>query len=1724
MHKIHLFIALLALGVGVGAAQLNEVAIRPVPYAARPPSLRGEMKEYAAASGFRATPLAAGEAGLVHGGARTGFDFPAEATYTEVSFYFDRDQLYLALDWNDPTPACNDTPLERPENWHSGDGFQFSLAGPAGVTELVAFPVEKGRKLAVFRRRGTRFEPLSGLKTAIHLRSDGSGWNCELVLPWAVLGLPGAPEQALEIGWTFAWSGLGLPVLNQLTEAELRETCHTSLSLVAQEQKFRINNHLQQPGDWGTVRFGEAADQVLETSRGHNYTAVGCPAGSARIDGQLEEWPESAFKAFSSFGPLTDDLFSGAFALRFDAENLYLALRMRSEAGRPINFATQESCAGYGGGDCFQVRLAAPNGFSTSFCAWYDSKNRRPALTVDGKEYPTPFLLEAGAELAFTGEPQQNRYLMELKVPWKALLNGRARPPQAGEEWCFTLQPWWRMSSRFAYVSRLECQSLPPLSFSYRMPADGQLALGIFNARGELLRQLVKMEFRPRGPNTEFWDGKDQYGKVVPAGTYELRGIVTDAVHGVYEFTLGNPGNPPWPTGDGKGDYISDQANLQSVVTDGEKFFIAAPGAEKGFGIAAFDGRGNRLWGLNEAIGGRSVALALCRDKLYALYSGPSPTDNSMVYNGNNAVGKNWLVCLDKNTGQRLDFSRREPMTEIASYPYREEVTPLWELIAGRNFSLRRYAGQPRYFDADMGESTAGVGLAAQPERLIVADIYQNRLELYEPQSARRIGEFPLPQPGGLHALNEHEILAVSGRKVVKIDFRTNAVTPVIDSGLEAPAYVTSDRAGNLYVSDWGKSFQVKKFDRNGKFLLAIGRPGGRPWLGKFDRDGMLLPRGIAVKNDGELIVVEEDPLPKRVSFWDAASGRFRRDWIGPTPYGGGTFFWVDQDDPAIMHAMGTRFKVDWENGGRSEVLATEMRRLAADQLVPNGHSCMGYAPRVLRRDGREWVAIYTRRTLMILRREGDRYVPAAALGGLHRWTTDDGTREYVWDTPLGRHLYPFRPALFKGHAGDNFAWSDANGDGLMQPEEVTFAATAPRGDAFQPGRQNEWITQWGVGVAADGAVFFSGGCRDQDVIYEVKPRAWTQYGPVYDIRDAREFFRYDVYSTSGLFVDSQDRVIVAAPLESQIQWPDDGRARNALMAIDRQGRVVWEQAAVWELSDRNLSASRVAGEFTVKGIGPVLGTWSWWWTFKGFLVSGDGLHFATLLEDTKLGPLAAWSESANYYFQKPDGSAYIVNGANQALHVIRIEGLAGAQRFTAPLTISPEEVSRAERAQQVVRKEPPRPVLYAPWLTGEPKLDGELDEYPIFNRLDDGRGHRAEIALAVDGEHLHVAARVQDPTPLVNAGNDYRTLFLTGDVVDVMLGLDPAAAAGRREATFGDVRISLSVMNGQPICVLTVPRLREGSDRVEQLMAARFDRIAVLEEARIALRRQRDSYTLEAAIPWRELGLDAPPREVLSGDVGVVFSDNSGGREKRLYFYNAKTAMVADLTTEATLQPAEWGAFYPALGPNLLRDGSFEEAAIPAAAEAAWPTAGRGENNAVLELEKEFAASGRQALRLTLRRPTTMSEAGRQTPVWEDFLKSANDGKGGEHAVVEQHGIPVKSDTEYWSRFFFRGENLRMEHRGANSNRGHASVMVSIMWQDANRRNLKYEPIAKLDFDRDQWTVINNIQFNSEHDVAKPLRSPEGAAYAIFGIRYNACIPDVTPTVWLDNLELVEK
>ncbi|NNM87801.1 MAG: hypothetical protein HKL95_04705, partial [Phycisphaerae bacterium] len=976
--------------------------------------------------------------------------------------------------------------------------------------------------------------------------------------------------------------------------------------------------------------------------------------------------------------------FYAQLAAQYDRHNLYIAAHFRSFG--PITNAKRESTLqGYGGGDALQIRLSDGKK-KVNLCGWYDSADKSPALTADWGDLPSPFLLKQGAREAFAADADGRGYVQELALPWKVLFGGT---PQHTARLAATFQLWWAdLTPRFSFYASTTLQRRGALAVRYKMPADDDLSLGLFDPQGHLLRWLMRDDYCYAGPNRVFWNGLDQWGRPVPPGHYVIKGLYHPALTTQYKMTLDNPGSPPWPTPDNHGDWLADESIPQAAATDGKWVFLGAPDWEKGVGIIAVNQKGQRQWGSRVAAGGRCISLAVDGNYLYALYSGPISTDTSRIYLGHHAIGRALLVCLDKRTGNPARFSLKHPAMRIATWRYRQDYHWLWTLRNHHSFSAATYGGQPRYFATEVGETTDALGVAAIGNRVYASLFYNNKIEVVNALTGKPTGQtIAVQAPVGLCAVDAHTLLAVSGKQVVKINLAGNTVTPLITSHLVAPFDVTRDAVGRIYVSDWGKSFQVKVFDAHGKFLHAVGKPGGRPWVGKWVSDGMLLPRGIAVTNAGKLWVAEEDGSPCRISVWNAQTGTLLKQYIGPTPYGGGTFFWVDPKDPTQMVAEGTRFKVNLVKKTSKPEAIVFRRRGIDDPFTPDGHGSAWGHCQVMYHDGHQYVAMnVSGNMLTIMRREGDVYRPVAALGSeggpISPKLKLDGTQIDCWDSDLGHHEYEgYFPPCFRYHFGQNYSWSDTNGDHLVQPDEMHWVKTV-HGVPYKKGTQPTLGDGWGTALGPDWSYYASGDYRDHVVIFRLDIKGWSANGaPLYDMADAKPIVPLPRgWSINGLYVTHDNHLIVCYNYE----W---GSSHDTIGCYDRDGRYLWAiarpvaagyhaargSAGLLTENTKNVHANNAVYDFKLPGVGDVVGTWLWHGNIRPYLFTTDGLYVGTLLQNTLLGPKALWGESYTYFFQTPAGTPYVVNGGTDAEDILQIHGLKPDQvgRFTTSYTLT---------------------------------------------------------------------------------------------------------------------------------------------------------------------------------------------------------------------------------------------------------------------------------------------------------------------------------------------------------------------------------------------------------------------------------------------------------------------
>lgn len=86
----------------------------------------------------------------------------------------------------------------------------------------------------------------------------------------------------------------------------------------------------------------------------------------------------------------------------------------------------------------------------------------------------------------------------------------------------------------------------------------------------------------------------------------------------------------------------------------------------------------------------------------------------------------------------------------------------------------------------------------------------------------------------------------------------TGKISKFIRRDLSAPWGIVVDKRGNIYITDLGKSQQIKKFSSNGRLLLTIGNKGGDVnFSGPISPYVLHFPLGLAVNNYGEICVAD---------------------------------------------------------------------------------------------------------------------------------------------------------------------------------------------------------------------------------------------------------------------------------------------------------------------------------------------------------------------------------------------------------------------------------------------------------------------------------------------------------------------------------------------------------------------------------------------------------------------------------------------------------------------------------------------------------------------------------------------------------------------------------------------------------------------------------------------------------------------------------------------------
>lgn len=1021
-----------------------------------------------------------------------------------------------------------------------------------------------------------------------------------------------------------------------------------------------------------------------------------------------------------------------------------------------------------------------------------------------------------------------------------------------------------------------------PVRFS--LDATSYVTLVIEDAAGNRVRNLIAETQLPAGNNMVAWDGyddgvRDEKGnlerKRVAAGQYRVRGLTHDGLHLSYEFPLYSSGNPPWRTADKKGAWMADHsAPLGAVFLpaglspygDGKpQVLLSALLAEAGDPAIFVDETGQRIYGENFFPWDGGIAAT--RDM-------GTPTDpNLYAYLVSGREDRVILRALRKSGGG----------VEICKLP--AEI---------------KMPREPIHI---------GISVAVYNGLAVVSMPVDNKLVFIDTKERKQIGTASFPSPRGVYFDAKGNLFAIGANTVKRFriaDFQNPQLGEEktwIATGLEAAHSLTGDDAGNLYVADWGKAHQVKVFDNGGKPLRTIGKPGG-PQLGLYDEERMHYPQGLTIDDKGRLWIAEADSLPKRISVWDAGSGKFDMAKYGPSHYGGGGT--IDPVDPsrAFYAEFGglMEFTVDWKAG------TSKPKAILSSQLLQGFVGIPGdwWPERPVHLGGRTYlVGNYqgglrgNTNSAVFLIDDKTRIARPVAFVGSDRW----------WPTVANN---PAIKETMPGKKNEHFmTWSDLNNDGNQQPEEFTYRIfdekfTEAKGEErstygyreFYPQPDLSMVGVWGIHVPA--------------------PKIREDGVPIYDLEKARFLLPPGTAGTQG----EDGELLMPAP-DGTLLTSDKGY---------KQGRLVWSYPGRNDYKD----VARGPGDMNVatRALGPVMdapageaGRFSAWNGEKGniFLLTTDGLFIQQLGGDMRTHPLLRLPQAKRgmlidgYSFEdehfhptmtRTDAGDVILVAGKDYASIHRVTGWETIKRRDfGQLSVPASSLANLPATQLETSRQQGRQELEVAVRASAPVVDGNLADWDKSAWATIDAATSAAVSLTEDT--LFAAWKTNNPKLLANGGGAANFLFKSGGALDLMIGANRKTDVNRLDPVEGDIRLLITQVNGQALATLYRAVVPDNTEEQKVIFESPIGKVAFDEvrDVSSSIRLTQNGGNYEISVPLAVLGLKPETGAEILGDIGVL-RGNGSQTIQRQYWNNLNTAIVSDIPSEARLQPRNWGTW----------------------------------------------------------------------------------------------------------------------------------------------------------------------------------------------------------------------
>jgi hypothetical protein len=1096
-----------------------------------------------------------------------------------------------------------------------------------------------------------------------------------------------------------------------------------------------------------------------------------------------------------------------------------------------------------------------------------------------------------------------------------------------------------------AIIPKQQLTEQPPIPVKFSIPEAGWVTLVIEDNSGKRVRNLIADTFFEKGEHTVGWDGSDDLGRdpsaakhglyyiparLVEPGTYRVRGLWRSKVDAKYEMPIYTAGTVPWETADKSGGWLANHSAPSAVLfvpdcptPDGKTkptMLIGSYVSEGTAGLAWVDLDGKKWRGQGWVGGLWTGAPHLARD------AGPKAIKENYAY-----VAAAWSAG---------DGKKKLVEGEIR----------ITALTAKEDKTIIKFPFKPNVEDAEKVRWEDQIGGIAVRDGVIAVSLpATGEIVLVDAASGKISERMMRNRVHGLAFDGAGRLLAIQGTEVIRlITAGADDQRPIHESlvtNLDDPMGLTLDDKDNLYISERGKSHDVKMYASvkvaqaippkpgdqyrvviekpEWKLVRTFGKP-GVPTAGPYDPNHINNPRGLAIDPNGRLWIAEEDAQPKRVSVWNP-DGTLAKAFYGPAEYGGGGS--VDPRDKTKLYYNGMEFHLDFEKG--TSQLASVFYRPTKDDLKLPFRD--GVPQNALYHDNqRFWTNAFNSNptgghgTAFIFADRNGIAVPCAGFGRANEWPLlSEPQFAAVW--PAGSDP----KANAHTDKAATFLWQDLNADGHVQPNEVSMLKG----------------TCGGVVVQSDLAFVVS---RLGGKSVRFAPTGFTKSGvPTYDMSKPQTL----VEDANAPVSSGGDQALVGPD-----GWSIHTNAPKPFSAAGiggaRNGVPMWSYPSLWP----GLHASHEApvpdhpGE--VIGHTRLLGDWIMPRAGEPmFLVNGntgpmyvftyDGLFVTQLFQDMRVG--RPWHMPAaqrgmvlneltpsdeNFWpnvTQTKDG-VYLVMGGKYCL--AKIDGLESVQRLpVTQISLTPDDLNKARdyfaRAEAARQAAQGRGVMTVTLRKTPPKIDGKPDDWATADWAEiDKRGTRAYFnstsdaynvtgAVAIAGDKLYACWRTADKDLLKNAGDVPMAPFKTGGALDLMIGSSDASVDDKRmNPIAGDIRLLITQTGGKLRALVYRPAVAKGEAKQPIPFSSpgrtiTFDRVDdVSDQVQLATDGEGN---YEISISLSAISLKPAAGKSIRADIGIL-RGNGATTTQRVYWSNKATTIVADVPSEAELRPGLWG------------------------------------------------------------------------------------------------------------------------------------------------------------------------------------------------------------------------